>query len=171
MKNVLGFIALFLFGGSANAGFIGNTLDADYLFGGISSVYDDMSNVVVGAGAEWSLFNLSTDVDDKSITMSRSGGVSFSQSTFNGFSFTDVNGTIEDFVAVTVDASTTLVGFDASRVSFTADSLYLNFEGLSGGDLFAKVNVSFTSAVPEPSIIALFGLGLVGIGFARRRQS
>jgi hypothetical protein len=25
--------------------------------------------------------------------------------------------------------------------------------------------------VPEPSIIALFGLGLVGIGFARRRQS
>ena len=28
-----------------------------------------------------------------------------------------------------------------------------------------------TSAVPEPAIIALFALGLVGIGFARRRQS
>jgi hypothetical protein len=27
------------------------------------------------------------------------------------------------------------------------------------------------AAVPEPSIIALFALGLVGIGFARRRQS
>ena len=27
-----------------------------------------------------------------------------------------------------------------------------------------------TSAVPEPSIIALFGLGLVGIGFARRKR-
>jgi hypothetical protein len=27
------------------------------------------------------------------------------------------------------------------------------------------------STIPEPSIIALFGLGLVGVGFARRRQS
>jgi hypothetical protein len=31
-------------------------------------------------------------------------------------------------------------------------------------------SVSVT-AVPEPSIIALFGLGLVGLGFARRRRS
>ena len=39
-----------------------------------------------------------------------------------------------------------------------------------GSMLFAD-NWSQVSAVPEPSIIALFGLGLVGIGFARRRRS
>jgi hypothetical protein len=36
----------------------------------------------------------------------------------------------------------------------------------------AGANLTKTGAqVPEPTIIALFGLGLVGIGFARRRQS
>jgi len=33
------------------------------------------------------------------------------------------------------------------------------------------VSTTLVAQVPEPSIIALFGLGLVGIGFARRRQS
>jgi hypothetical protein len=36
---------------------------------------------------------------------------------------------------------------------------------------YAIDNIFVTAAVPEPSIIALFGLGLVGIGFVRRRQS
>jgi hypothetical protein len=33
-----------------------------------------------------------------------------------------------------------------------------------------NVSVSQAEAVPEPSIIALFGLGLAGLGFARRRR-
>ena len=39
--------------------------------------------------------------------------------------------------------------------------------GGGGGDRTYSANVT---AVPEPSIIALFGLGLVGLGFARRRR-
>jgi len=34
----------------------------------------------------------------------------------------------------------------------------------------SAANWSKVAAVPEPSIIALFGLGLVGIGFARRKR-
>jgi hypothetical protein len=33
------------------------------------------------------------------------------------------------------------------------------------------LQVSRDMAVPEPSVIALFGIELIGIGFARRRQS
>jgi hypothetical protein len=36
---------------------------------------------------------------------------------------------------------------------------------------YAGASLTKVAQVPEPSIIALFGLGLVGIGFARRRQS
>jgi hypothetical protein len=36
--------------------------------------------------------------------------------------------------------------------------------------LISAANWNKVAAVPEPSIIALFGLGLVGIGFARRRR-
>jgi hypothetical protein len=43
--------------------------------------------------------------------------------------------------------------------------------GLSSvSGLSSAANWSKVAAVPEPSIIALFGLGLVGIGFARRKR-
>ncbi|MCP4075293.1 MAG: PEP-CTERM sorting domain-containing protein [Gammaproteobacteria bacterium] len=34
-----------------------------------------------------------------------------------------------------------------------------------------QFNGSSSNSVPEPSVIALFGLGLVGLGFARRRRN
>jgi hypothetical protein len=40
--------------------------------------------------------------------------------------------------------------------------------GGGGGNRIYSANVT---AVPEPSIIALFGFGLLGIGFARRRKA
>jgi hypothetical protein len=36
---------------------------------------------------------------------------------------------------------------------------------------FDNVSLTAATAIPEPSIIAVFALGLVGISFARRRQS
>ncbi len=43
---------------------------------------------------------------------------------------------------------------------------------LEDGQCFGQVfDQTPTGTVSEPSVLALFGCGLVGIGFARRRQS
>ena len=55
------------------------------------------------------------------------------------------------------------------------ESWIVGFEDLYGGGdndfNDAYIRVSLAAAVPEPSIIALFAAGLLGLGFARRRKA
>jgi hypothetical protein len=53
---------------------------------------------------------------------------------------------------------------------FRADSMLGVVALTNVSDMKSAANWSKVAAVPEPSIIALFGLGLVGIGFARRKR-
>jgi hypothetical protein len=69
--------------------------------------------------------------------------------------------------------STTLIGSNSQiySLSYANDHVFvINSSGNQWNGYDVGLSTS-TSAVPEPSIIALFALGLVGIGFARRRQS
>ncbi len=163
----------------ANAGFIGNSLDADYRYTNGSTVYLDLwgHKVVKDAKEEWSSNLFSIDADDSSITISgrslSSSGSSVFTGSFNGWIFTDLSESIDDITRVTIDSTTSLNGFGSSNIRFTQNSISLNFAGITYSDLFVKVNVDFGSTgstVPEPSIIALFGLGLAGLGLARRRR-
>jgi hypothetical protein len=52
------------------------------------------------------------------------------------------------------------------------ETLTMKFQSIGGGSAGAhidQVSMMF-SAVPEPSILTLFGVGLAGLGFARRRK-
>lgn len=163
--------AALLFSGPAKAGFSGNTLDADYLAPNVTSVFDTMSNQVVGSGVEWlniPIVAFSVDASDTAITFFRSGSLSFSPSPFNGLRFTDVNGTIDDIVGVTL-GSNSLTG--SPIITFDANSILVNFSGLTTPTPFSTtINVQFATPVPEPEIYAMMGFGLGLLGWVGRRR-
>ena len=73
---------------------------------------------------------------------------------FNGYILVDDS---VEFTGVSVDPSTTLSGFDNSRVSFDAHSIYINCSALSetAGDTLT-IDIS---SVPEPSSLLLAAMG------------
>lgn len=89
-----------------------------------------------------------------------------------------------DGIDFTIENNLELMVFSLGTSLFTADSTNTNTAASFisiGGDLNAP-NVwisntpegtlqSFEIAVPEPSVLALFGLGLAGLGFAARKKN
>lgn len=74
---------------------------------------------------------------------------------------------VESFIAATnrdgvVDDYYGFTGIVFDEIKYTISAQNSNFN---------LDNLQFSTAVPEPSILALFGLGLLGLGFARRRKA
>src|SRR5947207_1930746 len=85
---------------------------------------------------------------------------------FNGIHVTDLFGTIPAFATVSIDtANTQWDEFDASRISFDADNIYVNFRGLPYQYGFTRLSLD-VSAVPEPSTLLLLGVGLAVLGIS-----
>lgn len=86
---------------------------------------------------------------------------------FSGMIFTSV--LPHAIASATVDASTTMAGFNDSRVSFTGNQLLVNWADLSYVDgTTVKINFTF---VPEPGGALLVGCGLIGLVFAQRKRA
>ncbi len=172
MKKVMLLIVLVVLALSsqANALLMGETIEVTYLFPDTGTIWYGPGNVVVGAGPELQ-FNIGgtdiiVDIEDSAAIFSLTASSIFNPGSFNGVRLTDVLNSIPDFTSVLLDASTTL---NNVAVSFDANNIYVDFVNsgsFSQGD-FAKVNIA---AVPEPSTLLLFGAGLVGLVFARKRM-
>ena len=166
-----GVVAATLFGlsGVASASIVGDTVNVTHYFPDLNSTNADMGSQVVPT-ANFSYFGYYDVVVGGDYLTYTSGmtGYQWTDSTFNGPVLTDLNAT---FTSASIDASSTLAGFDASRLTFDANHIYANMHGLYL-DGYLKINFeSGSSAVPEPASIALMLAGLAGAAAARRKKS
>lgn len=164
----------------ANAALLmGNTVSFTYLFSDINTVYGSSANgnYVVGAGVEilngfCCNFEGTLDISDSNILADFHGSSTYSGASFNGFRITDVNSTIASFTSVSVNAITNMGGFDASRVTFDADNIWVNWQGLNfDANTFVSIDIGGGTSVPEPTSLALVAAALVAAGTLRRKAS
>lgn len=124
--------------------------------------------VTVGPGIESSGFGAVTSIDlfDGGMQLGFIGPFLLDPAP-NGLLFSDFGGTMDPIANVSINPATTVNGF---FFGFTEDTIEVDFGGVTvaNGDIIV-LDVAL-EVIPEPTSIALLGLGLTGLVIFRRRR-
>jgi hypothetical protein len=166
----------------AQAGFDTKVVTVEHLYPNLGTVDSggvDTTTTAVGAGVEFSHSNgaYTADVSDANILFDFLFGPATwtSPVAFNGFHLADLTNNVDAIAGVTI-AVNNWAGFDASRITFDANNIWVDMQSLTfDADSGLSLDVAFTTAppnpnpTPEPATLALLGLGLAGLGALRRK--
>jgi len=173
----LSLLFVFSIPSAANASLLGQTVTCSDS-GDFFNSFCDVSSNTVGAGVE---FFIDTDVGEQWEIDLGSNSVSMTSIDVNALfinallSLGDLiwaNDPLAVITGITNFNATDVTGMTASHITIGDHSLVIDYGGgtvwnSGGGISFELVT---THDVPEPATIALLGLGLAGMGFARRKK-
>lgn len=140
MRNWLLFIALAASHLPAYASFNGQVVTAEQLFPNTATVVPGAFvpvQAAVGPGVEFNNVELpggtpliAANLSANNILLTNvhplGAQVTFAVGAFNGYRFSDANGTIPDITGVAINGATNLLGFDATRIFFDTNSIRVN---------------------------------------------
>lgn len=179
MRNTLKLTALFLFFGpmAANAAplLLGDTIDITFedppgsvVEGPLTTTVAAGTSDVVTSNSFFSFPHFDINPEDTSINFDY---VAFSTSYGSGTYRISGIDTLLSSVGLTLFG--TAMGIDGTAISLVGNDILIDLAGLSiNNDSPSGFVVDVVAAtVPEPGTLALLGLGLAGMGFARRKKA
>jgi hypothetical protein len=170
--------------GNANAAVLldGQTVGYQYCFPDLSTPIYSPPDFVVGPGVELpaGLYSPADgtgqlDVSDTNLLVKFTTTGAWTAGSFNGFRLYDSTSTIAPITSVTVNPATNMPGFSVANVSFDANNIYVNWQGLPVDPSYVvSLDVNSTAAVPAPSTLVTWSgvMAVVAlVGIVRRRQA
>lgn len=118
---------------------------------------------------------LSTTGDTQPITLEFLNGVTVNGLDFHNWISGVHTGEVDTITAEAFDSANNSLGVVSSSAEFV--SLAFNgiarvvFDDVGTGYVLDDIVFNAPRVVPEPALLALFGLGLVGLGLSRRKQA